>query len=44
VPLQSKLALGLLTQNGYPVEKIKNLEPQRGIVIPKLFEDGNVGL
>ncbi len=26
MPLQSKLALGLLTQNGYPVEKIKNLE------------------
>ena len=26
VSLQSKLALGLLTQNGYPVEKIKNVE------------------
>ena len=26
VPLQSKLALGLLTQNGYSVEKIKTLE------------------
>ena len=26
VPLKSKLALGLLTQNGYSVEKIKTLE------------------